>query len=120
MTVNKTFSTIFLEPGYKVLIAHRRLFEMDRPRLFVGIVDVFNENNGLLKVTGYSFSQSLKDKIYFKKQQPRTKLVSLITGMLIVYELPSSVEISELDLRTDPKGTLVLSDKHSFQMDLSE
>lgn len=41
---------MILTQGSKVLICHRRLFEEDQPRLFVGIADAYED--GLAKVAG--------------------------------------------------------------------
>ncbi len=120
MTMTKSFSFIFLEPGNKVLIVHRRLFEQDKPRFFVGAVDGFNESTGLLKITGYSFSEGKAGGKFAKKKQPRTKILSLTSGSLIVYQLPTETNPAAATLSTDGKGSLVLSDGNHLNMDLSE
>ena len=42
-----------LKQGDKLLIVHRRLFEKDTPRFFVGEVQAYDD--GLAKVKGYTF-----------------------------------------------------------------
>jgi hypothetical protein len=115
----KTFSFIFLEPGQKVLIVHRRLFEKDRPRFFVGVVDGFNENNGLLKVTGHSFGLARTGGLS-KKRDPRTKILSLTSGTLLVYQLPENADLDRTEMTVDREGNLWLTDGNHLHMDLSE
>ena len=52
--------------------------------------------------------------------QQRTKLMSLTSGTLIVYELPATVEITKVVLKADTKGAPELTDGDTFHMDLSE
>jgi hypothetical protein len=115
----KAFSFVFLEPGQKILVVHRRLFEKDRPRFFAGVVDGFNENNGLLKVTGHSFGLARAGGVS-KKRDPRTKILSLTSGTLLVYQLPESADLSKAEMKLDKEGNLWLSDGHYLHMDLSE
>ena len=42
-----------LERGNKRLIVHRRLFEKDTPRFFIGEVEAYE--SGILKVKGFTF-----------------------------------------------------------------
>lgn len=46
-----------LEQGEKLLIVHRRLFDKDTPRFFIGEVEAFE--TGLAKVKGYTFVKDL-------------------------------------------------------------
>ncbi len=114
-----SFSFVFLEPGQKILVVHRRLFEKDRPRFFIGTVDAFNENNGLLKVSGFSFGLARAGGIA-KKMDPRTKIHSLTSGTLIIYQLPESTTVSKTEMKLDESGSLWLTDGMSLKMDMSE
>lgn len=117
-SMTKSFSSIFLEPGYKVLIAHRRLFEADKPRLFVGTVEIFDSTSGLLKVTGFSFYPK-KGTNWERKKELRTKIVALASGTLIVYQLPHETDLTKVEIVNEKAG-LVLTDEHHLRMDLSE
>lgn len=101
----------------KLLVCHRRLFAEDHPRFFAGTVRACEGE--LAKVTGYSWSRDPAHG-YQRKADQRTKLVALGSGTLIVYELPSEVEIEELRVE-QPGGHVVrLTDGKKFEMDLSE
>ena len=115
----KDFSFVFLEPGNKVLVVHRRLFEKDQIRFFLGLVDGFNENNGLLKVTGQSIGLARSGGLS-KKKDPRTKILSLTSGTLIVYLLPQSAKLEKTTVEFDTQGNLWLTDGAGFHMDLNE
>lgn len=99
-----------LEIGNKVLIAHRRLYEKDESRYFVG--EVLDYSDGVVKVKGYTFVRDLISGNFLRKRDPRTKIASILSGTMIFYMLPSETEIdsvhfefndSELDL-VDAKG----------------
>jgi len=84
----KTFSYIFLEPGYKVAVAHRRLFETDTPRFFLGIVAAFDQ--GIVKVHGHSWSPDPIGGGFVRKEGERTKLFSLLAARRIAHRLRAS------------------------------
>ncbi|MCB0404421.1 MAG: hypothetical protein KDD51_06515 [Bdellovibrionales bacterium] len=115
----KTLSYEFLEPGYKVLVVHRRLYAEDSPRFFVGTVDAFNENSGLLRVTGHSFAPNDGGEL-MRKPQPRTKVLALTSGTMIVYILPMDTDLARLQVKRDPTGRDRLTDGKAFSLDVSE
>ena len=108
---------MILEPGSKVLIDHRRLFDNDSGRYFLAAVDAYD--SGIARVTGHTW---VRDKSFGKFQRKReevTKLISLSSGSLIVYALPDSVDLSTTGFRQDG-ADLRLYDARGFEMDLSE
>ena len=108
---------MILVDGTKLLISHRRLFAEDQPRFFAGTVRACE--GVLAKVTGYSWSRDPAHD-YQRKPDLRTKIVSLESGTLMIYELPIEVEIEELRVE-QPGGHVVrLTDGRKFLMDLSE
>lgn len=108
---------MLLKPGDKVLVAHRRLFERDETRLFVGRVDAFEA--GLAKVTGQSYARDVISGGMVGKPEKRTKILSLVSGSLIVYQLPEGIQLERLRFEA-PEGRAVLTDGAEFQMDLAE
>jgi len=108
---------MLLEPGSKLLVSHRRLFAEDQPRFFVGHVDEFEE--GLVKLTGFSWTRDPR-RGFLRKDDRRTKIVSLVSGAVIAYQLPAEVLIEDLEI-TQPGGqVIVMSDGKKFSMDLAE
>ncbi|NOT30237.1 MAG: hypothetical protein HOP15_07305 [Planctomycetes bacterium] len=108
---------MILDTGMKVLISHRRLFEGDQPRLFVGTVESYED--GLARVTGYTWIRDYHHGGFHCKDDVRTKIIAVASGSVIVYQLESSLDLSAFEITTE--GSQVLAkDGHGFLMDLTE
>jgi hypothetical protein len=106
-----------LKPGDKVLIVHRRLFEKDSTRFFAGAVEEYDA--GVAKVTGLTFSQDMMTGHVHKKDDPRTKIVAIGSGTVLVYQLTGDPQIDKLHfIHSGAKKKL--TDGGDFQMDLTE
>jgi hypothetical protein len=55
-----------------------------------------------------------------KKSDLRTKIMSIVSGTLIVYQLPVIVLLDSVIFNLDQDGGLVLTDGEGFSMDMSE
>jgi hypothetical protein len=108
---------MILSSGSKVLIVHRRLFEDDHPRFFVGQIDAYE--NGIAKVTGFTFAFDIFDGHFDKKIDQRTKIFSITSGNVFFYELPRDVKIPNLKFEHE-RHFVHLIDGAGFKMDLSE
>jgi hypothetical protein len=106
-----------LKKGDKVLVAHRRLFRGDVAHYFVGRVDDYD--SGLVKVTGHSYVRDPVTGGMIEKSEPRTKVLTLASGTLMVYELPDAVALESLKF-TWNDGELTASDGKGFEMNLGE
>jgi hypothetical protein len=109
---------VVLSAGTKLLVVHRRLFETDERRYFVGVVRAYEA--GVAKVEGYSFSWHHVSGKAVRKPEPRTKLISLSSGTLIVYEIPQATDLAALNLRESPDRHVLLSDGEGFELDVTE
>ncbi len=107
-----------LKQGDKLLIVHRRLFEKDTPRFFVGEVQVYEA--GLAKVKGYTFVKDLFSGSMKKKPDLRTKIMSIVSGTFIVYQLPVTVLLDSVRFDLEKDGGLILMDEGGFSMDVGE
>jgi len=107
-----------LKPGDKLVIVHRRLFEKDAPRFFVGEVQAYEA--GVVKVKGYTFVKDVFSGNMQKKPDVRIKFMSMISGTLIVYQLPVTVLLESARFDFDQESGLVLKDNGGFSMDMSE
>jgi len=106
-----------LEAGDKVLIAHRRLFEKDQPRCFVGSVLAYDA--GLVKVHGYSFARNLMSGALLRKDDTRTRILSILSGSFLVYQLPKETKLDQVHF--EMRGTeSFLTDGGSLTMNMSE
>ena len=109
---------MILDAGDKVLIVHRRLFEQDRIRLFIGNVQAYD--NGIVKVSGHTWMEDFKTQKCFEKEGLRTKIFSISSGTLIVYQIPEEVHLPQLAFEKDTDGKLWLTDGLRFKIDLTE
>jgi hypothetical protein len=110
-------SMSLLEPGERLLVVHRRLFERDDSRFFLGEVEAFDA--GIVRVTGYSFVRDAIGGTVCRKHEPRTKLLSLTSGTLLVYILPRSLDLVRAELHWKA-AEIWLTDGDQFRMNLSE
>jgi len=84
-----------LNCGDKILIAHRRLFEGDSLRFFLGTVTDYEAS--VMKIEGRSCVQDPATGGVSIKDDLRTKLYTLQSGTILAYNLPASVSIDELE-----------------------
>ena len=108
---------MILESGSKALIVHRRLYDGDSARYFVASVDAYEQ--GVARVTGHTWIMDQLSGTFIRKPDSRTKIVSLSSGTLIVYQLPVSADLPHLKLEYF-SGHVRLTDGRDFKMDLSE
>jgi len=109
---------MILEAGNKVLVVHRRLFESDQGRLFIGVVDGYE--NGLAKIKGTTWLRDQYLGTFVKKEDPRTKILSITSGTLIFYQLPLDTKLDSVQFTTDDRGGTHLTDGGELKMDLTE
>lgn len=107
---------MLLKPNDKVLLVHRRLFEADTSRYFIGTVEAYE--SGVVKVTGQTCIRT--DVGWVKKDQVRTKLISLVADGVMAYQFPSDVQMEALEFRDGGRGFVVLTDGQGFEFDMTE
>jgi hypothetical protein len=108
---------MLLSPNETIFVAHRRLFEKDSVRFFVGRVDEYDA--GIVRATGHTYVRDNMSGAMLEKAESRTKLFSVASGTLIFYVLPSHVHIADLRF-VDDEGRLSLLDGQGFSMNLSD
>lgn len=109
---------MILEQGDKILVAHRRMFQEDAPRFFTGVVE--RCEGDLVCATGHSWIRNLFEGHVVRKDDVRTKILSLSSGALMVYRLPKQVELETLEVERGIGTQLVMTDGQEFVMDISE
>lgn len=110
-------SIMLFEPNAKVLVAHRRLFPEDSDRLFFG--ELLAYEDGIAKVRGRTFLPDPYRGGYQRKDEVRTKLVSVTSGSVLVYELPATLQLENLRVETQGIFTRI-ADGAGFFLDLTE
>src|SRR5262245_26659869 len=98
---------MILKEGDQILVAHRRLFEGDEARFFLGRVDAYEA--GVVRVTGHSYVRDVLSGRMVEKADPRTKLLSLSSGTLLAYVLPEHVSLEAVRFAS-ADGRLSLTD----------
>lgn len=109
---------MILEPHDKVLVVHRRLFETDSPRFFVGEIEQFEQ--GLAKVKGHTWILDPLSGLVLEKEGVRTKLLPLLSGALIAYQLPYALNLSSVRFEASDDGRLWILGEPGFKLDMSE
>ena len=108
---------MILECGSKVLVSHRRLFESDQSRYFIGVVEGYE--HGVARVSGHTWTRESYRGTVCRKNGIRTKIIALASGTVIVYQLPTGVNMEALVF--EHEGTrMYLRDGGTFEMDLTE
>ena len=108
---------MLVSKGSKLFVSHRRLFAEDHPRFFFGTVQEYSD--GIAKVSGFSWTRD-PGHGFQRKPDRRTKLISLGSGTLIVYQLPNEVDVEDIRVEHPTGHTVVATDGGKFRMDLSE
>ena len=117
LIINKIMTHI-LNPGEKVHIIHRRRFEKDIRRHFIGHVDDYE--HGVARVSGYVFViDDLSQHLFVRRPDKRIKLVPLTSGEIIVNVIPSSVDIETVHYELKDR-TLIVTDGSPWTMDVKE
>jgi hypothetical protein len=108
---------MILKSGDKVLIVHRRLFEQDLGRFFLGTIKEYE--GGVASVTGYTIVRESEDGLFLRKDDLRTKIVSMASGTFIVYQLSDDFAVEQARIQARD-NRLMLLDGRGFEMNLSE
>ena len=100
-----------------ILVAHRRMFQHDEARFFVGRVVAVDRE--LMKLEGFTFVRDLASGHVLRKDEKRIKLLSLASPGYIFYQLPGVEDVSEIHVK-DEAGDVRLMDGQRAIMNLAE
>lgn len=110
--------TSILQPGEIIHVIHRRRFEKDVRRHFVGRVEACEA--GVARAAGYVFViDDLSQHLFTKRPDRRTKLVPFASGDVIVNVLPETVDIELVRYELDGRK-LWVTDGNDWKMDVKE
>ncbi len=106
-----------LNAGEKVHVIHRRHFDSEPHRHFVGTVNEYED--GVVRMTGHVFAVDPTTFQFVRRPEIRTRVVSVVSGEVIVNVLPPSVDLAKVVYRVE--GTSVrVSDGSAWYLDISE
>jgi hypothetical protein len=107
-----------LSPGEKIHVMHRRRFEKDVRRHFVGEVEGYEQ--GVARASGYVFViDDLSKHLFVKRPDRRTKLIPSMSGDVIVNVIPETVDLEQVAYELQDRS-LVVTDGSSWSMDVKE
>ena len=107
-----------LKPGENIHVIHRRRFDKDIRRHFVGTVEAYEA--GVVRAGGYVFVvDELNEHLFAKRPDRRTKLIPLASGDVIVNVLPEDLDIEQVRYELDGRK-LWVTDGNGWKMDVKE
>lgn len=111
-------NSAMLRPGEKIHVMHRRRFEKDMRRHFVGEVERYE--HGVARASGYVFViDDLSKHLFVKRPDRRTKLVAIASGDVIVNVIPAAVDLEHVAYELKARS-LVVTDGSAWSMDVKE
>jgi hypothetical protein len=108
---------MILKPGEKVHVIHRRHYEKDLHRHFIGVVDAYDL--GVARITGHVYTVEPVKFSFIKRPEVRTRLVSVVSGDVLINIIPSKVNLEKIIYKQERKAVRV-TDGSDWHLDLSE
>ena len=108
---------MILEKGEKLHVIHRRHFQEEARRHFIGTVDHYE--SGVARVTGYVYSVDRAKLTFVKRPERRTRFVSLVSGDLFINVIPPQVDLEKVVYKQEDRVVRV-TDGTDWHLDLSE
>ena len=111
-------NTAILQPGDKIHVIHRRRFDKDVRRHFVGQVEAYDQ--GIARTSGYVFVvDDLSKHLFVRRPDLRIKLVPVASGDVIVNVLPGTLDLDRVTYELRDR-TLLVTDHSGWSMDVKE
>lgn len=108
---------MILRCGEKVHVIHRRLYDKDQHRHFIGTVEAYEA--GVARVVGYVYTVDTVKFQYIRRPELRTRIISIVAGGLLINVIPPSVNLDKIIYKQEKKGVRV-TDGSDWHLDLSE
>jgi hypothetical protein len=108
---------MILQQGEKVHVIHRRHFEKDHHRHFIGTVESYD--CGVARVTGHVYTVDPVKFSYVRRPEMRTRIISIVSGDLLVNVLPPQVALEKITYKQE-KSAVRVTDGSEWHLDISE
>jgi hypothetical protein len=115
--VLRYISAMILQKGEKIHVIHRRHFEKEPHRHFLGVVDAYE--NGIARITGHIYTVDPAKFAFFRRPEIRTRIIPLTSGDVLINIIPPSVDLEKV-VYVQEKKSLRVSDGSDWHMDISE
>ncbi len=109
---------MIFEPGEKIHVIIRRLFEMDVRRHFIG--EIVGASESVVKVKGYVIVLNSATNQYELNTDTRVRIVSLIDARNIINVIPRDAKIEDAKYVLTNEKRLVVTDGETFTLDINE
>ena len=107
-----------IKPGEKVHVMQRRAFETDVRRHFIG--EVTEASECAMRVIGYAFVYDKGTNQYVRRPERRERLVSLVSGSLIINIISPNAKVEKASYVFDKDGHLCVTDGETLTLDINE
>ena len=108
---------MILQKGEKVHVIHRRVYEKDHHRHFVGVIEAYE--GGVARVSGNVYTVDPVKFTFLRRPERRTRNISLILGDLLVNVLSATVDLDKIVYKQERKAVRV-TDGSDWYLDISE
>jgi hypothetical protein len=112
---------MIIQPGEKIHVVFRQLFEGDLKRHFIGNVEVCQGN--LVRTMGFLYSEETKlgnTGDFVKRPDIRVRIIPLDCESVIVNVLPKTVDIEKITYKYNvADGVVRVTDGSDWHLDLS-
>lgn len=108
---------MFLEPGDKVHVIERRLFEGDVRRHFVG--EVTGADVMAMRVIGYVFVHDATSSGWIRGTELRTRIIPIGSSGYVINVLPDGTVVDDVRYE-ETEGRLTVTDGGSLRLDINE
>ena len=104
-------------PGEKIHVIHRRHFEHEPHRHFVGVVDAYE--GGVARVVGHVYAVDTTTFKFFRRPELRTRIISAASGEVLINVLPVTVDLEKIVYKIEAQAVHV-TDGTDWHLDISE
>jgi len=109
---------MILRKGEKIHVVHRRFFEKEARRHFIGVVEEYDPV-GLARVAGHIFTVDRAKYAFVRRPEKRVRIISLVSGNVLVNVIPDTVNLDRITYHQEKKAVRV-TDGSDWHLDLSE
>ena len=110
-------SSTILKPGEKIFVIHRQLIPGDTRRHFFGVIEECAGD--LARATGRVFSLDSRTNQFASRDLPRTRIIPLNSGGVIVNIIPTTVDIDKIKYSAVQGGQLHITDGTKWHLDIN-
>jgi hypothetical protein len=109
---------MLLNPGEKIHVITRRLFDGDIRRHFAG--EIVSANESIARVRGYTYVFYPGANEYVRRPELRERIIALADAGNIINVIPQDVNLEELVYGPSKDNRLIVTDHKSFSLDINE